>query len=102
MSADNLLGESPDRIIREEECRRITGLCRTTRWRKMKTGEFPQPVRLGVYARGWRLSEVMAWVGALRPEPGGQGRVLRYCSASDPQSKSMNSVDAGVTRSAKS
>lgn len=31
-----------DRIVREAECRRITGLARTTRWKLERTGQFPR------------------------------------------------------------
>jgi prophage regulatory protein len=50
------------RFIREEECRRITGLGRTTRWEMEKTGLFPKRKKLGKRAAGWLLSEVEDWV----------------------------------------
>ena len=31
-----------DRIIREFECRQLTGICRTTRFLMEKEGKFPQ------------------------------------------------------------
>ena len=39
-----------------------TGLSRTTIWRMMKRGEFPQPVDLGSRARGWVSSEITGWI----------------------------------------
>jgi len=51
-----------DRIIRDEECEYLSGLSRTTRWRRMKEGRFPKTYRLSDNAVGWKLSEVLAWV----------------------------------------
>ncbi len=50
-----------DRFIREDECFRLTGLSRTTRWRLERRGEFPQRRQLSDNAIGWSLSEVCAW-----------------------------------------
>ncbi|HDI6148288.1 TPA: AlpA family phage regulatory protein, partial [Escherichia coli] len=36
-----------DRIIREEECRRLTGICRTTRYMMERKGVFPARRQLG-------------------------------------------------------
>ena len=36
-----------DRILRIPEVVEITGLSRTTIWRRVKSGDFPAPVRLG-------------------------------------------------------
>lgn len=52
----------PSRIIREPECRRLTGLSRTQRWRLIQAGKFPIPVPLGPRARGWVAAEVSAWI----------------------------------------
>lgn len=51
-----------DRIVREEECRQLTGLCRTTRYMMEKEGTFPKKVRIGNRASGWRLSDIQAWI----------------------------------------
>lgn len=49
-----------DRIIRETECERISGLSRTTRWRLERSGKWPKRIQLSPNAVGWWLSEVMA------------------------------------------
>lgn len=56
--------QSEDRIIREPECLRITGLSRTTRWRLMQKQEFPKCFKLGAtaVAKGWRLSDIQSWI----------------------------------------
>ena len=51
-----------DRVIREDECRKLTGVCRTTRYELEKRGSFPSRRNLGGRSVGWLLSEVMEWV----------------------------------------
>lgn len=60
MNSQTLQGQS-DRIIREVECRQLTGICRTTRYMMEKAGEFPARRKLGGRAVGWLLSEVSDW-----------------------------------------
>lgn len=50
-----------ERVIRERECRQLTGICRTTRYLLEKKGSFPARRQLGGRAVGWLLSEVTAW-----------------------------------------
>ena len=59
-----------DRILRIPEVVAITGLSRTTIWRRVKSGDFPPPVRLGSLGTrsiGWRESDIKAWLDS-RPE----------------------------------
>jgi len=58
--------EIVDRIIRERECREITGLSRSTRWRLEREGKFPKRRKLSAAASGWLASEIAAWM-AERP-----------------------------------
>ena len=60
MNSQTLQGQS-DRIIREVECRQLTGICRTTRYMMEKEGEFPARRKLGGRAVGWLLSEGSDW-----------------------------------------
>ncbi|MDU2467185.1 MAG: AlpA family phage regulatory protein [Veillonella sp.] len=48
-------------MIREAECRQLTGICRTTRYMMEKEGQFPARRKLGGRAVGWLLSEVSEW-----------------------------------------
>jgi prophage regulatory protein len=57
-----------DSIIREPECRKITGLSRSTRWRLERDGMFPRRRRVSPGCSGWLRSEITAWVAALRIE----------------------------------
>jgi prophage regulatory protein len=51
-----------ERLIRIGEVKHLTGLSTATVYRKISTKEFPRPVRLGVAARAWPLSEVQDWI----------------------------------------
>ena len=53
--------------MRVPEVVQVTGLSKTTIWRRVKNGDFPAPVRLGSLATrsvGWRESEVKGWLGS--------------------------------------
>ena len=52
----------PDRIVREPECRRLTGLSRTTRWRLEREGQFPRRRQISPNAVGWLASDVQSWI----------------------------------------
>jgi prophage regulatory protein len=54
--------EPLERLIRIDEVKRLTGVSAATLYRKISTKEFPRPVRLGVVARAWPLSEVQSWI----------------------------------------
>jgi prophage regulatory protein len=54
--------EPADRIIREPECRQITGLSRSTRWRLERAGEFPRRRRISSGCTGWLASEMADWI----------------------------------------
>jgi prophage regulatory protein len=51
-----------ERLIRIGEVKRLTGISAATLYRKISAKEFPRPVRLGVAARAWPLSEVQDWI----------------------------------------
>lgn len=51
-----------DRVIREGECRQLTGVCRTTRYMMEREGRFPARRQLGGRSIGWVLSEVVEWL----------------------------------------
>jgi len=34
----------------------------TTLWRKVKSGEFPAPIKLGTSITAWRVSDVIDWI----------------------------------------
>lgn len=51
-----------DRIIRMKQVVKMTGLSRTTIWRRERDKSFPARVSLGKNSVGWRLSEVQSWL----------------------------------------
>ncbi len=50
-----------DRILRLPEVRHTTGLPTSTIYYMIKRKEFPEPIKLGARAVGWRLSEIEKW-----------------------------------------
>ena len=53
-----------DRFLREKQCRDITGLSRTTRWRLERVGLFPKRYRISPGAVAWRESQVTEWLNS--------------------------------------
>ena len=51
-----------DRIIREAECQRVSGLGRTTRYELEIKGQFPKRRRLTGNSVGWIESEIQKWI----------------------------------------
>lgn len=51
-----------DRIIGDRECRQITNLSRTTRWRMERSGKFPNRKQISVGRVGWLMSEIVHWI----------------------------------------
>lgn len=63
-----------ERIMRIAEVVQVTGLSRTTIRRRVRSGDFPAPVRLGSLATrsvGWRASEVKRWIEDRRSSTSG-------------------------------
>ena len=54
------------RMLRVPEVMKLTGLSRTTLWRRVRTGTFPPPTELGENSIGWPESEIAGWL-AERP-----------------------------------
>ena len=56
--------ERPLSIVREAQCREITGLSRCQRWKMERAGQFPRRVPLvpGGAHHGWILFELENWV----------------------------------------
>ena len=58
------------RVVRLAEVMEITGLSRTTIWRRERDGSFPRPIRLGgegTRAVGWREQDIYDWIDGLSP-----------------------------------
>ena len=53
------------RILRTRDVLRITGISRSTLWRRIRDGSFPAGFRLGGRGSrcvGWREGDVLAWL----------------------------------------
>ncbi|MCK4124521.1 AlpA family transcriptional regulator [Ralstonia pseudosolanacearum] len=53
-----------ERFLRLPEVMSTCGLCRSSIYQKVSTGEFPQPVRLTRSSIAWVASEIQQWVAA--------------------------------------
>lgn len=60
-------GSAPDRIIREAECRELTGLSRSRRYELEQLGQFPRRVKLTAHAVGWHYRDIAAWIASRQP-----------------------------------
>ena len=56
-----------NKLLRRRQVEEITGIGRSSIYRLMKSGEFPQRVKVGRNAVRWRESDITAWVES-RPE----------------------------------
>ena len=54
-----------DRILRVREVVDLVGMHRSTLYKMMGRGEFPRPLRIGPNSRGWRQSDIDAWLANL-------------------------------------
>jgi prophage regulatory protein len=54
--------DSDDRILRIRTVLQLTGLSRSTLYRKVQRGEFPKQIKLSERCAGWRQSSVRAWM----------------------------------------
>lgn len=62
--------KSADRLLHLSEVKTRTGLSRTTVYRKMRQGTFPEPLKIGDRAVRWPESEIDEWL-ATRPRATG-------------------------------
>jgi prophage regulatory protein len=54
--------DANDRILRIKTVMQLTGLSRSTLYRKVQRGEFPKQIKLSERCAGWRKSAVHAWM----------------------------------------
>jgi prophage regulatory protein len=57
-----LAGPAFDRFVPEHECKSISSLPRSTRWRLIRDGKFPPPVQVSPGRIAWRLSDLTRWM----------------------------------------
>ena len=61
---DQLFNRAPvaPAILRTGDVLAMLRVGRTTLWEMVRDGRFPQPLRLGARAVGWRAETVTAWI----------------------------------------
>ena len=57
---------SDDRLLRRTEVEEIVGLSRSSIYRLKKEGLFPEPIRIGLRAVRWWLSDIQKWLSTRR------------------------------------
>ena len=50
------------KILRMPEVCELTGLGKSTIYKKLSEGSFPAPVRLGPRAMGWMTRDIVGWL----------------------------------------
>ncbi|EAW9081557.1 AlpA family phage regulatory protein [Salmonella enterica] len=56
-----MYGET-ERLVREEERRKMTGLSRSTVWRLEREGSFPKRKQTGKNSCAWLMSDLLLWM----------------------------------------
>lgn len=51
-----------DAILRLPAVKLRTGLSRSSIYAKVRTGEFPKPISIGIRSIGWIESEIQQWI----------------------------------------
>ncbi len=51
-----------DRLLRVNQVLEIVPVGKSTWWKKVRSGDFPQPIKLGERTTCWKESEVLALV----------------------------------------
>lgn len=51
-----------DAILRLPAVKSRTGLSRSSIYAKVRTGEFPKPISIGIRSIGWVESEIQQWI----------------------------------------
>lgn len=53
-----------NKLIRRNEVERITGLKRSSIYLKIKEGDFPKPIKIGLRAVAWLEADIAGWIAA--------------------------------------
>ena len=61
-----------DRLLTRPEVETHCGIARSTIYRLMRSGQFPEPVKVGPRAVRWPASEIEEWLNT-RPRATGEG-----------------------------
>ncbi len=53
---------SPQGMSRLKDILPLLPFKKSTLWRMVKDGTFPQPIKFGTHCTAWKNSEVLAWI----------------------------------------
>ena len=53
-----------NRLIRRKEVEKMTGLVKGSLYAKIKDGDFPKPIKLGMRAVAWLEADIAGWIAA--------------------------------------
>lgn len=56
------MADTPDRFLRLNAVLDMTGLSRSTLYRKIAAGTFPPQVKIATRCAGWRQSAIVEWL----------------------------------------
>jgi prophage regulatory protein len=54
--------DTPAEFLRVKDLIKFLTLSQSTIWRKVRAGEFPQPIKLSEAVTAWKTSDVRAWI----------------------------------------
>ena len=54
-----------DRLLKIDDVTRMSGMSKSSIYRGVADGSFPAPLRAGVRAARWRLSDIIRWIESL-------------------------------------
>lgn len=72
--------EKNDRLLRLEDVEARCGISRSTIYRLMREGDFPEPIKVGQRAVRWLESEITEWLDS-RPRATSENGRARYAAA---------------------
>ena len=58
------LGSAPRRLLKKPEVRKRDTLSDSTRWRRIKEGTYPAPIRISKNRVAWLEDDIEAWISA--------------------------------------
>lgn len=61
--------DAPAALLNIETVKMLTGLSRSTIYRMIAVGSFPEPVKVGPKTSRWRAGKINAWLVERSPEP---------------------------------
>lgn len=59
----------PDALLKVQTISAVAGMSSATIYRKVASGDFPAPVRLGARCTRWKSGDVQAWLAAQTTTP---------------------------------